>query len=118
MACAPPRPTSTTSSSRATRSFTGSTTRSARSWITSTSWRSSLRRQEYSNVPIAVDDYILDSLMRDLVAHDGKPSAFLVYLYLWRLTVGQGRAAVHQTHQQLADSTPLPTTSLPPPIPP
>ena len=41
---------------------------------------------------IAVDSYILDTLMRDLVGHDRRPSAFLVYLYLWRATHGRGDA--------------------------
>jgi hypothetical protein len=31
---------------------------------------------------IAVDDYILDTLLRDLTGHDRKPAAFLVYLWL------------------------------------
>jgi hypothetical protein len=39
---------------------------------------------------IAIDAYILDTLMRDLVGHDRRPSAFLVYLYLWRATHGRG----------------------------
>jgi hypothetical protein len=41
---------------------------------------------------IAIDAYILDTLMRDLVGHDRRPSAFLVYLYLWRTTHGRGEA--------------------------
>jgi hypothetical protein len=41
---------------------------------------------------IAIDAYILDTLMRDLVGHDRLPSAFLVYLYLWRATHGRGGA--------------------------
>jgi DNA-binding GntR family transcriptional regulator len=41
---------------------------------------------------VAVDDYVLDTLMRDLVGHDRRPSAFLVYLHLWRETRGRGRA--------------------------
>jgi hypothetical protein len=36
--------------------------------------------------PVEVDGYILDVLMRDLVGHDRSPSAFLVYLWLWRRT--------------------------------
>ena len=32
---------------------------------------------------ITVDRHILESLMPDLVGHDRKPSAFIVYLYLW-----------------------------------
>lgn len=30
----------------------------------------------------ALDDYITDVLMRDLVGHDHKPASFLVYLWL------------------------------------
>ena len=41
---------------------------------------------------VPVDAHILDTLMRDLVGHDRRPSAFLVYLYLWRATHGRGRA--------------------------
>lgn len=41
---------------------------------------------------IAIDVYVLDTLMRDLVGHDRRPSAFLVYLYLWRATHGHGGA--------------------------
>ena len=37
---------------------------------------------------VALDSYVLDVLMRDLVGHDRSPSAFLVYLYLWRRTRG------------------------------
>jgi hypothetical protein len=33
---------------------------------------------------IPVDAYIVDTLLPDLVGHDRQPSAFLVYLYLWR----------------------------------
>lgn len=32
---------------------------------------------------IPIDDYVLDVLMRDLVAHDRQPAAYLVYLYLY-----------------------------------
>ena len=40
---------------------------------------------------IALDRYILDVLMRDLVGHDHTPSAFLVYLWLWGKTDGGKR---------------------------
>jgi hypothetical protein len=39
---------------------------------------------------IDIDSYIIDTLMCDLVGHDRRPSAFLVYLYLWRTTHGRG----------------------------
>jgi DNA-binding transcriptional ArsR family regulator len=32
------------------------------------------------------DAYVIDTLLPDLVGHDRQPSAFLVYLYLWRHT--------------------------------
>ncbi len=35
---------------------------------------------------IPLDPYIIETLMPDLVGHDRQPSAFLVYLLLWRLT--------------------------------
>ncbi len=37
---------------------------------------------------VKVDAYVLDTLMADLVGHDRQPSAFLVFLFLWRLTLG------------------------------
>ena len=56
---------------------------------------------------VALDSYILDVLMRDLTEHDKRPSAFLVYLYLWRCSVGAGQRAVTLSHQQLAEGTGL-----------
>jgi hypothetical protein len=38
---------------------------------------------------LTIDEYILDALMRDLVGHDRQPSAFLVYVFLWRETHGR-----------------------------
>jgi hypothetical protein len=43
---------------------------------------------------IGVDSYVFDALMPDLVAHDRRPAAFLVYLCLWRKTRGAARSAV------------------------
>ena len=43
---------------------------------------------------VTLDAYILDSLMPDLVGHDRQPSAFLVYLFLWRGTEGHGTVRV------------------------
>ena len=40
---------------------------------------------------IALDRYVVDILMRDLVGHDHTPSAFLVYLWLWARTEGGKR---------------------------
>jgi hypothetical protein len=37
---------------------------------------------------LELDAYVIEVLMPDLVGHDRHPSAFLVYLYLWRQTGG------------------------------
>ena len=57
-------------------------------------------------MPIILDDYVIDTLMPDLVGHDHHPSAFLLYLALWRLTDGGAREAVASL-RQLAEETGL-----------
>jgi DNA-binding MarR family transcriptional regulator len=37
---------------------------------------------------LLLDDYIIDTLMGDLCGHDRQPSAFLVYLFLYRRSSG------------------------------
>jgi DNA-binding GntR family transcriptional regulator len=56
---------------------------------------------------IEVDPYVLDTLMPDLVGHDRQPSAFLVYLLLWRLTHGSGAPATQVPLRDLAAGTGL-----------
>jgi phage replication O-like protein O len=51
------------------------------------------------------DLYIIDTLMRDLVAHSRSSAAFLVYLQLYRHTQGVGRESVAMSHQVLAELT-------------
>ena len=55
---------------------------------------------------VSVDAYILDVLMGDLVGHDKHPSAFIVYLHLWRRT-GDTKTAVFVSYQMIADATGL-----------
>jgi len=57
-------------------------------------------------MPVLLDDYVIETLMPDLVGHDRHPSAFLVYLALWRLTEGGVREAVASL-RQLAEETGL-----------
>jgi len=57
-------------------------------------------------MPILLDDYVIETLMPDLVGHDHHPSAFLLYLALWRLTGGGAREAVASL-RQLAEETGL-----------
>jgi len=51
-----------------------------------------------------LDRHVLDSLMRDLVAHDRRPSAYLVYLTI-SAQAGDGRLAM--SLGQLAEQTGL-----------
>jgi hypothetical protein len=52
---------------------------------------------------ISVDEYVIDVLMRDLVAHDRRPVSFLVYLWLAREQ--QRRAgAVQVSYREMAES--------------
>jgi hypothetical protein len=37
------------------------------------------------------DDYVMETLLPDLVGHDRAPSAFLIFLKLWHMTGGPGR---------------------------
>jgi hypothetical protein len=54
--------------------------------------------------PHVLDPYVLDTLMADLVGHDHRPSAFLVYLAIVA-AAGDGRAAL--SHSTLAERTGL-----------
>ncbi|ASG25277.1 hypothetical protein FBZ91_11079 [Nitrospirillum viridazoti] len=51
-----------------------------------------------------IDRYVLDTLMRDLVGHDHRPSAYLVYLALVADAVN-GRTML--SHAELAERTGL-----------
>src|SRR5215212_2008069 len=56
---------------------------------------------------IAIDDYVLDTLMRDLIGHDKSPSAFAVYLYLWRRARAGDEWSTRVSHKAIADDTGL-----------
>jgi len=60
---------------------------------------------------IAVDEYVLDVLMRDIVGHDRMPSAFLVYLHLWSESHRQSKAWVRASHRTIAQSAGLSKSS-------
>ena len=56
---------------------------------------------------VPIDPYVTDVLMRDLVGHDRAPSAFLVYLWLWRMSRGEGRERIGASLQTIATQTGL-----------
>ena len=51
----------------------------------------------------ALDDYIFDVLMRDLIGHDRKPAAFLVYLWL-AAEQARKRLKVCVSYEEIAES--------------
>lgn len=56
---------------------------------------------------VSVDGYIFDTLMRDLVGHNKKASAFITHLFLWSRTWGRNAASTRISLQQLAEETGL-----------
>lgn len=55
---------------------------------------------------VLVDGYILDSLLPDLVGHDRRPAALVVYLALYR-RAARANWSVRLSHQAIADATGL-----------
>ena len=56
---------------------------------------------------LTVDAYLVDTLMRDLVGHDRQPSAYLVYLFLWRETHGRKAATTQLALLDIAEAVGL-----------
>ena len=56
---------------------------------------------------LVLDAHVIDALMPDLVGHDRRPSAFLVYLYLYRHGRRRRAAGVRASLQQIASDTGL-----------
>ena len=52
---------------------------------------------------MTLDDYVIDTLMRDLVGHDRRPVAFLAYLWL-AAEHSRRKGAVQISYQELAES--------------
>ena len=50
--------------------------------------------------------------MCDLVGHDKKPSAFVVYLYLWSQLANTRSRKIQASHQTIADDTGLSKTAV------
>jgi DNA-binding MarR family transcriptional regulator len=56
---------------------------------------------------IPIDDYVLDVLMRDLIGHDQKPSAYLVYLHLYSEVARNKWKPISASLRTIADATGL-----------
>jgi hypothetical protein len=56
---------------------------------------------------VDVDPYVIETLLPDLVGHDHRPSAFLVYLFLWHATHAARRGGVAVSLRSIAEGTGL-----------
>jgi Winged helix-turn-helix DNA-binding len=56
---------------------------------------------------IAIDEYVLDVLMPDLVGHDRSAPAFLVYLVLWTTLFRSGERRARMSLRRLAEASGL-----------
>ena len=56
---------------------------------------------------VSIDSYLIDVLMPDLVGHDRRPAAFLVYLFLQRHARPNRRGEVGVSLQMIATRTGL-----------
>jgi len=56
---------------------------------------------------IPIDDYVLDVLMRDLIGHDQRPAAYLVYLYLYGQATRKKWRPITASVRTLGDATGL-----------
>ena len=61
---------------------------------------------------IAIDSYVIDTLLPDIVGHDRRPSAFLVYLFLLRTAARSRNDAVVASLQTIAVRTGLSKASV------
>jgi len=61
---------------------------------------------------LSFDAYVVDTLMPDLVGHDRKPSAFVVYLFLAGMARRTGRDRVSASLETIAVKTGLAKSSV------
>ena len=58
-------------------------------------------------LPLKLEPYVVEVLLRDLVGHDRSPASFLVYLSLYSLTYAAGRRSTQLSLKQVAERTGL-----------
>lgn len=56
---------------------------------------------------VSVEAYVLDVLLRDLVGHDKRPAAFLVYLHLYAQSARSDWQPVSASLRDMAEATGL-----------
>jgi len=68
--------------------------------------RLSLRNFRFKH-RVPIDAYVLDVLMRDLIGHDQRPAAFIVYLYLYGHLARNKWRHISASVRTIADATGL-----------
>ena len=61
---------------------------------------------------VSFDAYLIDVLMPDLVGHDRRPAAFVVYLFLLRHSQQRARDSISMSLQTIATRTGLSKSSV------
>lgn len=56
---------------------------------------------------LTLDPYVIDVLLPDLVGHDKRPAAYILYLWLWAMTRSSDRESAFFSYQTLTDRTGL-----------
>jgi hypothetical protein len=56
---------------------------------------------------VALDAYVVDVLLPDLVGHDRRAASFILYIWLWVRTRALGREAAFLSYQVMTDGTGL-----------
>jgi len=62
--------------------------------------------------PVKFDDYIFETLMPDIIGHDRKPSAFIVYLHLWFVSRGEPGTPIVQSLQSITEAVGISKSSV------
>ena len=58
-------------------------------------------------LPLKLEQYVVEVLLRDLAGHDRSPAAFLVYFSLYAVTYAAGRRSTRLSLKKLAERTGL-----------
>jgi hypothetical protein len=61
----------------------------------------------FAKLSVAVDAYVFDVLMRDILGHDKQPSALAVYLFLYARSARDAWRPVTASLRQIAEETGL-----------
>ena len=63
------------------------------------------KRSSAASDGVSFDAYVFDTLMHDLIGHDRAAAAFVVYVHLWRLSLGADQPTVQVSLRDIAEGT-------------